>query len=313
VTPGLSSGWLQRGAPPGWRAVLSAPVKEAYSALDCVLAGMVARGLGIEAICLYLELTQAALLARVVALDLATPHDRRLRKPGGRNPWSVADTRRFIGWWLEGIHPASIGEQLGRSTGGVRAKARRLGLPRRDRKLLVRLPVVDGVAERLAQTLAAGTSTVALGGSLPPVCGVSATVEPPQAQPVPAPGVWATKAAQRRVTRDWTDAERDELATRSWAYQSWRAIGPAMGRSLPSVRSMQSRLGIPRHDRKKLVLTYDPDHGPKTAKRNMEAAGYTSRRCKITNRLFWTRVRGGDWYAPGARKSQQYRDLSAGL
>jgi hypothetical protein len=313
VTLGLSGGWLQEGPPPGWRAVLSAPVKEAYSALDCVLAGMVVRGLGIEAICLYLELSQAALLDRVVGLDLPTPHGRRLRKPGGRNPWSVSDTRRLIAWWLEGVHPVSIGEHLRRSPGGVRSKARRLGLPRRDRKLLVRLPVVDGVAERLAQTLATGTSTVAIGGSLPPVCGISTTVEPSQAQPVPATGVWATKAAQRRVTKKWTAEEVVELGRRSWADQNWRAIARDMGRSLAAVRSMLSRLGIPRHDRSKLVMTYDPDRGPRIAEQNEKAAGYISRKCKMTNRLFWTTALGGDRYSPAARKSQQYRDLSAGL
>jgi hypothetical protein len=110
---------------------MSAPIKEAYSALDCVLAGMVVRRLGIEAICAYLELSRAALLHRVVALDLPTPPDRRLRN--GRNPWSAVDTRRRIGWWLKGIHPTSIGEPLGRSIGGGRSKARRLGLERADK------------------------------------------------------------------------------------------------------------------------------------------------------------------------------------
>ncbi len=105
---------------------------------DRVLAGMVAAGHGIEAICLYLGLTRTVLLEHVVRLGLATPHDRPMRKSGARG-WSVLDTMRLIAWRVAGVHPDTIGARLGRSANAVRAKARRLGLPVSDRKTLRKL------------------------------------------------------------------------------------------------------------------------------------------------------------------------------
>jgi hypothetical protein len=106
--------------------------------LDAVLAGMVAAGQGIHAICLYLGLTRPALDEHLVRLGLRTPHERALRKPGPRG-WSVLDTIRLIAWRLAGIHPDTIALRLGRSANAVRAKARRLGIPRPDRKALQRV------------------------------------------------------------------------------------------------------------------------------------------------------------------------------
>lgn len=103
-----------------------------------ILPGMVARGLGIDDLCLYLGLARTALLRLVVDLDLPTPHDRPVRKPGGRNPWSFADTALFIVLWMADWHVESLGERFRRSKGSIWSKARRLGLPRRDRKLVFR-------------------------------------------------------------------------------------------------------------------------------------------------------------------------------
>ena len=108
------------------------------SRLQHVLPGMVARGHGIDALCLYLGLARTALLGLLGELDLPTPNDRPLRKPGGRNPWSLADTTLFIVLWVGGWHSESLGERFGRSAGSSRYKARHLGLPRRDRKLVFR-------------------------------------------------------------------------------------------------------------------------------------------------------------------------------
>ena len=105
---------------------------------DPVLAGMVAAGQGIQSICLYLGLTRPALDEHLVRLGLRTPHERPLRKPGPRG-WSVLDTIRLIAWRVAGIHPETIAQRLGRSANAVRAKARRLGLPRPDRKALRRV------------------------------------------------------------------------------------------------------------------------------------------------------------------------------
>lgn len=105
-----------------------------------VLPGMVARGHGIDALSLYLGLARTTLLDLMVELNLPTPHDRPLRKPGGRNPWTFADTTLFIVLWMAGWHGESLGERFGRSPGSARYKARHLGLPRRDRKLVFRPP-----------------------------------------------------------------------------------------------------------------------------------------------------------------------------
>src|SRR6516162_5775727 len=144
VSAGLSPA-IQRGTVPfsGTGLLLSvAAVASVVAAggipFDAVLAGMVAPGQGIRAICLYLGLTRPALDEHLVRLGLRTPHERPLRKPGPRG-WSVLDTIRLIGWRVAGIHPETIGQRLGRSANAVRAKARRLGLPRPDRKALQRV------------------------------------------------------------------------------------------------------------------------------------------------------------------------------
>jgi hypothetical protein len=313
-----------------WRTVLLAPPKQACSAIDCLVAGMVVRGLGVEAICLYLELSQAGLLERVVALDLPTPHDRPLRKAGGLNPWSVADTRRLIQWWLEALHLDGIGGRLGRSPGGVRAKARRLGLPRRDRKALVRLPLSS------APALATDTPDVAVAADAAPVVSavpvLAATLGLP-ARVVGDMGLGAAVAAlsvaadlsanvKAEVSiagtvasakgprqRKWTEAELDELATRSWANQHWLAIARDMNRSPGSTRSQLSRLELPRHNRSKLVETYDAVKGPVVAAENIEAAGYVRRICRVTQRPFWTHRSVKRLLSRQGEKCQQCRGI----
>lgn len=105
---------------------------------DRVLAGMVGAGFGIAAICLYLDLTRAALDLSLARLGLRTPHDRPLRKPSAKC-WSITDTRRLILWRQTGIHPDVIGVRLNRSANAVRGKARRLGIPAPDRRSLRRV------------------------------------------------------------------------------------------------------------------------------------------------------------------------------
>jgi len=118
--------------------VSSAPLPPA----DRILVGLVAQGHAREAIRLYLALSDAELRARVACLGLPAPIDRPLRKPGGRNPWKLAEVHRLLELWQRDVHGSTIAEAIGRSPGGVRAKARRLGLYRRERAALVReLPV----------------------------------------------------------------------------------------------------------------------------------------------------------------------------
>src|SRR6266446_710246 len=101
VSAGLSAA-SQRGTAPisGPGLLLSLAAAAAAVAgfpFDEVLAGMVAASQGIQAICLYLNLTRAALDDHLVRLGLRTPPDRPLRKLGPRG-WSELDTRRLIAW-----------------------------------------------------------------------------------------------------------------------------------------------------------------------------------------------------------------------
>jgi hypothetical protein len=98
---------------------------------------MVARGHGIETLCLYLALARGALLNFIVALGLPTPHDRPHRRAGGRTPWSLEHIAQFIPLWEAGWRAGALAERFGRKPGAIWSKARQLGLARRDRKVLV--------------------------------------------------------------------------------------------------------------------------------------------------------------------------------
>lgn len=106
---------------------------------DVLLQSMIAAGIGLEALCTYLGLSEHCVLDHVVRLGLATPAAKPLRKPIPTG-WATDDIRRLIIWRLTGVHPELIGLHLGRvrSPSAVRAKARRLGLPVPPRKSLFR-------------------------------------------------------------------------------------------------------------------------------------------------------------------------------
>jgi hypothetical protein len=105
VSAGLSGAPQPGGAPISRPRLLLPWTATAFCfPFDAVLAGMVAAGQGIHAICLYLRLTRAALDEHLVRLGLRTPHERPLRKSGPRG-WSLLDTIRLIAWRVAGIHP----------------------------------------------------------------------------------------------------------------------------------------------------------------------------------------------------------------
>src|SRR5947207_13736975 len=99
VSAGLSPAIQRRMAPISGSGLLlsvaAATTAAAGIPFDAILAGMVAAGQGIGAICLYLDLSRAALDDHLVRLGLRTPHVRPLRRPGHRR-WAVIDTRRLI-------------------------------------------------------------------------------------------------------------------------------------------------------------------------------------------------------------------------
>jgi hypothetical protein len=170
---------------PGLMLPLVAAAAGAVSGLpiDALLAGMVAAGQGLRAICLYLGLGEAALDHHLARLGLPRPHDRPLRKAGPRG-WTVADTIRLIVWRVSGIHPETIGERLKRSPNAVRAKARRLGVPRPDRKSLRRVDP-ETLPDPLAGSAENGAIAVC-GTPAGPVGGTAATASAEPGEIIPA-------------------------------------------------------------------------------------------------------------------------------
>ena len=105
---------------------------------DSTFSSMVAKGRSVEALCLFLNLLEVDLLARVVALDLFTPHNGAVRRTNGvRNAWQIGEIRQLIAFWELGFSSQCVSVKLGRSQGSIRGKARWLGLPRRPRGSIV--------------------------------------------------------------------------------------------------------------------------------------------------------------------------------
>ena len=132
------------GAPQGLLGALLGLVRVAAVPFDRILAGMVGAGLCIEALCIFLGLTQAILDRHLVRLGLRTPNDKPFRRPGKRG-WSVEDVQRLIAWRSAGVHPEVIGDSLSkpRRASTVRAKCRRVGLQAPPRKMLFRPDAVQ--------------------------------------------------------------------------------------------------------------------------------------------------------------------------
>lgn len=104
---------------------------------DQVLAGLIEQGHGREACAAYLGIADDELMDRVVRLDLPTPTDKPMRVSHAANAWGVDSIRRLIDLWVRKLTTGHIGSALGRSPGSIRAKAKWLGLYRRDRKSLL--------------------------------------------------------------------------------------------------------------------------------------------------------------------------------
>jgi hypothetical protein len=180
--------------PPPWGGLFHASVAAAVTPLDHVLAGMAAAGFGVEALCLYLGLERHALYERVAALGLGKPCERPIRRHGGKRAWTDGDVRFLISLWVEGVHARSIAERLGRSRGGVWAKARRLGLPARKREYLFYKSFVPH--EPAPSKTGDGNSTCCGDVSIPTArasCGAEGPAASPPLQPAPS-----SPAAPRR-------------------------------------------------------------------------------------------------------------------
>ena len=308
--------------------------------LGRVLAGMIDEGHGIEAICLFLQLTRETLLDLVVEHDLPTPHGRPRRR-GGARAWTGGNYAVFIGCWLASWRAGSIAEYLGRSPGSIWSQARRLGLPRRDRASLVRpaesdacriaRPVLHPALQEWAPPVPAAPgrparSTVA---PVPPPVATPA-VAAPGARPVASPSIVgsvgtaapATEAVLRprawlvrnAVTPvwvrlkprcddiDWDQALDDEVANRCWAYQHPVAAAADFGISLRAFTSRHSRLELPARERVRLVEHYDPS----AIAANIAEHGFVKRQClALKGWWFWgPRSRGASY----SKRSKRVRE-----
>jgi len=242
---------------------------------------MVARGHGIEALSAYLGLARAALLDAIVAFDLPTPHDRPLRARSGRNPWVLADIPVFIALWVAGWHADSLAERFGRGKGAVWSKARHLGLPKRERKQLVR-PTVP--IERLLEF-------------------------PPAASAITVPATEQAAARRKRVEVTWTRELQAAVSDRIWAGQHYKSIARDLGISAAAIRSRRTRLEIPPIPRLELVDGYDPA----AAQKRISAAGYVFQQCAFFKSLgkdvwFWARRGSGRRRSKEAAKTREYFD-----
>lgn len=244
---------------------------------DRILAGLIERSHGREAIAAYLGVTGHALMRRVVDLGLPTPHDHPPRQGKGPRSWTLADIRRLIEFWTRNLVGAAIGGALNRSAGGVYRKARWLGLPRRDRAGLTR----------------------ELPSQLQPLA------EPQEPQEPQQPG----NARPARQEIRWTQALEDELAERWFALQHHRAIARDMGLSPTTIASKAHRLELPRRDPGLLLQFYDPANKAGAAHL---FRGLIKRRCRHSGRWFWAQ-RNGSHTSREATKSAGYRDLIGGF
>ena len=292
-----------------WTDLFLVPVAAALSPLDHVLVGMVAAGLGVEALCLYLGLSRDALFMRIVALDLRTPHERPLRKPSGKTPWIGSDVQQLIAWWIEGLTGVAIAAQLGRSPGAVYSKARRLGLPRRQRKLLCRAPsaikarrqrpesspaanVRDDYPSFIERLPAPAPSPFALPQDL------SRRIETARHEAgldllprleVLAPATGAPRIGKQKAafTRTWTPELEHELSLRVWAGQYYRDIAEAMAMSTATVRSRMTLLEIPLADIPERRRGNRPPYDEAVALKNIKTCDMVEGYCRHFHRIFW--------------------------
>ena len=230
---------------------------------EAVLRGMVARGHGLEAISAYLQQSPEEILDAVVGLDLPTPHDRPLRQSSSPKAWKASDYLPLIQHWLAGFHAATIGERFGRSAGAIWAKARWLGLPKRDRRSIVRphgeaAPACEAIEE-------AGQFVTDEDGNRIPLQRKAGT-------------------GQLRWIRDL-----DIVLGKLWLGNvHHRVIAKLWGVSPGVISSRASRLELPPRDRSQLVAHYDPA----VAARNIAEGGFIYRACKSKPGWFFWCQRG---------------------
>lgn len=165
------SGHVSGGNATDSRSRLGAKTSEASATsgwwLDPVLAAMIAKGHGLEALQCFLGVTIGFILERVVACGMATPHDQPMRRNNHPRAWPNSDLPPFIECWVGNWDVGSMSDTFGRSRGGIYALSRRLGLPGRRRgdirRPAARAVAATGAARQISAVPGTGSST---GGGL---------------------------------------------------------------------------------------------------------------------------------------------------
>ena len=265
-TPRGIPSWTAAPRPPG------APHPYSGGSIRLVSA-LVRHGHGIDALCFFLSLARDALSDLVVQLDLPTPADAVFRPRQGAHAWTQDDYSRLLAAWVDDWRCAAIAETLGRSKSSVWAKARRLGLPIRDRRSLCQPALVPPA--RLRQ--------LDLFGRQP---AIDAWPPPPHVTEWWVRGTDERVLAKRKKGRadlDWTKEFREHFEKRALSGQRNHYIARDLGISLRAVSSMkcQMHITIPRE-----LLRNDYD--PAAADRNISDLRYSKRPCRKNPQIwFW--------------------------
>lgn len=290
--------------------VLRPPSSCTPPVIQRALPGMVARGHGVETLCLYLKLAHAALFDMIVALGLPTPHGRAHRRAGGRTPWQPDDVSLFIVLWMEGWAAASLAQRFGRSRAAVWSKGRQLGLPRRERRDQFRPADPHAILQpsfSLPPGPAAGVPAAAPAPAAEPTTVPAKSVAQPMA-PVPVaevnpgtiqlvaqlsiPGVTIPGVTQAQLAAALDlppiarkgqrgeilhGADRDlQLALRHYGSQHYVAASREMGMSPHAYLSRRRRLGLKPMQRGEFVDEFNPEW----AAAYIQAHGYRRVQCR---------------------------------
>lgn len=325
-------------------ASIARPPPSATPALvERLLPRMVARGHGVETLCLYLKLAQATLLDMVVTLGLPTPHDRAHRWAGGGNRWQPDDVSLFIVLWMEGWAAASLSERFDRSKGAIWSKARHLGLPKRERHVQLRpadphaalqpsstLPYTPTacvpVAAPAALALPATTPAPAKAITRPLAPVVAKAVKPHSIQPVPRLDIPGVTHAQLLACLDLPpiarkgqrgeimhSAARDlQLALRHFGSQHYLTAAREMGMSVHAYLSRRRRLELKPMPRGEFVDEFNPqwaaDYIHAHKYRRIQCRAYQSRGVEFH---FWINGAGRFWFSDDAKQKAWCKDAFA--
>lgn len=242
-----------------------------------LVASLVHRGHGIEALCFFLALPRDALTDLVVQLDLPTPVDTVFKPRGGAHAWTQNDYVRLLTAWEGDWRCGAIAETLGRSKSSIWAKARRLGLPTRERQSL-RQPATIAPPRLRQLDLFARLSDAPLGIWPPPA----------DIRQWKARGTAEDVVIRRKQGRDeieWTRDLCQHVQNRFWSGQRNKSVAADLGISLRAITSMKCRMQIPRDfPREWLSAVFRPEK----AAEHIAAMGYVERSCKKNpNYTYW--------------------------